>query len=107
MRQQPWRWRSAGVFLLLFLISLGLGALFKVWTRDGSLSGLSDLAGRTPSVSAPPRSPGTTRPAGSESVKAFAEVDGRLYRIIVAPRPALERRALLWSAAVTDDHTPR
>ena len=103
MQQQLRRWCWAAVALLAVFIGLGLGALSRSWSENGLSSWIGELDGRMPSVAAPPPSPRANQRSRSELVKAFAEVDGRLYRIIVAPRPQLERQAVLWSAAVSDD----
>ncbi len=107
MRQQLRRWCWAAVALLAVIIVFGLGALSRSWSENGPSSWIGELDGRVPSVSAPPLSPPTNQRSRSELVKVFAEIDGRLYRIIVAPSPQLERRAVLWSAAVSDDERPR
>ena len=107
MRQQLRRWCWAAVALLAVLIVFSLGALSRSWSENGPSSWIGELDGRVPSVSAPPLSPPTNQRSRSGLVKAFAEIDGRLYRIIVAPSLQLERRAVLWSAAVSDDERPR
>jgi hypothetical protein len=88
---------------LAMLVVLGFAVLSRSWTEHGSGGWLVSRDPLIPFVSAPPPAPPANGRSEPELVKAFAEVDGRLYRIIVATRPEVERRAVLWSAAVTDD----
>ena len=107
MRQQSPHWYWPAIIAFTLLAGLGLGALFHVAVPDSPDSWQGDEATSVPSVSAPPTHPQTRQPDPSKLVKAFAEVDGRLYRIIVAPSPALESTGTLWSAALSDDESPR
>jgi hypothetical protein len=107
MRQPLRRSRWAGAILLALLIGLGLGALSPSASENGLSSWLGERAGRLPSVSTRPPSRQADPRVDAKLVKAFAEIDGRLYRIIVAPRSPLGDPAVPWSAAVSDDQRPR
>lgn len=107
MLQQMRRWSWAAVAIPTLLVGLGLGALLRFPAEDTPGISPGKQGDHTPPVSAPPGSSRAGSRAPSDPVKAFAEIDGRFYRIIVAGGPGRDQSAPLWSAALSDDEAPR